>query len=515
MPVTSTHPEYDEHYAKWDKCRTFIAGSDSVKEAGETYLARLSLQDDDEYEKYKELAIYTNYSARTLEGLMGMLFRKPPTVVLPENPTGELEIAVEAIETDADLRGSSISQYSREVANEILTVGRGGTLIDFSKEENHAYLSYYSAESIINWRVERINGRMTLSLVVLQETQSTAVDSILGLGARSDKDLDPYQEASEEQIRVLRLVPQGDETGEGNNEIEYWYRIEIWTKQEEGEGKKEKVYWELTEIKEPVRKGAHLTRIPFVFHNPETEEPTIDKPPLLDVVDLNCAHYRVSADFGHGLHFVALPTAWASGVPKESTLRIGSSEAWVFDNPEARAGYLEFTGKGLGEYTNERDRLERQMAVLGARMLEEQKRAAETVEAQRLRQGGEISVLQHISEVVSEQVTLAMRWVLWWSSTKDSPEDWEDDECKISLNRDFVDTKLPSADLVNLTTVWIQGGISTDTYLWNLAQGETLPPGRTPDEEKDLIANQEPIPGKEGVTIDDGEGEGEGAEDDQ
>jgi len=490
MPVNSTHPEYDEAYPRWERCRDFIKGSDSVKDAGEKYLGRLSLQDDEEYEKYKELAVYTNYSARTLEGLMGMLFRKPPIVTLPEVRSGELGDALDGIEEDCDLMGSSIESYSREVASEILAVGRGGTLIDFSKEENRAYLAWYSAESILNWRVERINGRMMVTLVVLEETETTAVDAVLTLGARSDKEVDPYSETASDRLRVLRLVPN-----ENDPEGDRVYRVEIWEKITEGEGSKQKTYWQMVELYEPNRKGAFLTRIPFIFHNPETEEPTIDKPPLLDVVDLNCSHYRVSADFAHGLHFVALPTAWASGVPKTAELRIGSSQAWTFDNPEARAGYLEFTGKGLSEYTNERDRLERQMAVLGARMLEEQKRAAETAETQRLRQGGEISVLQHISEVVSEQITLAMRWIGWWSSTIDNPEEFKDDAIRIALNRDFVDTKLPSQDVVNLTSVYIQGGISRDTYLWNLAQGEVLPPGRTPEEEMELIETEGPRPG--------------------
>ena len=490
MPVNSTHPEYDEAYPRWERCRDFIKGSDAVKDAGEKYLGKLSLMTDEEYEKYKELAVYTNYSARTLEGLMGMLFRKPPVVTLPDSPTGELGGAVEGIQEDCDLMGSSIESYSREVASEILSVGRGGTLVDFSKEENRAYLSWYSAEAILNWRVERIGGRMMVTLVVLEEVETKAVDSVLKIGARSDKDVDPYSESSSERIRVLRLVPN-----ENDPEGDRIYRVEIWEKMTEGEGAKEKTFFQMVELYEPNRKGAFLTRIPFIFHNPETEEPTIDKPPLLDVVDLNCSHYKISADFAHGLHFVALPTAWASGVPKTAELRIGSSQAWTFDNPEARAGYLEFTGKGLGEYTNERDRLERQMAVLGARMLEEQKRAAETAETQRLRQGGEISVLQHISEVVSEQITLAARWIGWWSSTIDNPEEFEDDAIRIALNRDFVDTKLPSTDVVNLTSVYIQGGISRDTYLWNLSQGEVLPPGRTPEEEIELIEAEGPRPG--------------------
>jgi hypothetical protein len=49
----------------------------------------------------------------------------------------------------------------------VICVGRAGTLVDWHGEgENRAYLSLYSAESILNWRQVRIDGHVKLSLVV-------------------------------------------------------------------------------------------------------------------------------------------------------------------------------------------------------------------------------------------------------------------------------------------------------------------------------------------------------------
>jgi hypothetical protein len=43
-------------------------------------------------------------------------------------------------------------------------------LIDWESEvENRAYVSRYAAENILNWRVERINGRNITTLVALLE----------------------------------------------------------------------------------------------------------------------------------------------------------------------------------------------------------------------------------------------------------------------------------------------------------------------------------------------------------
>ncbi len=60
-----------------------------------------------------------------------------------------------------------------------------------------------------------------------------------------------------------------------------------------------------------------------------------------DVIAVNLDHYRLDADYKHGMHFTALPTAWVSGFDKNETLKIGSSTARTTDTPSASAGFLE------------------------------------------------------------------------------------------------------------------------------------------------------------------------------
>jgi hypothetical protein len=78
-----------------------------------------------------------------------------------------------------------------------------------------------------------------------------------------------------------------------------------------------------------------------------------------------------------------------SGFDKNSSLRIGSSTAWVAETPGATAGYLEFHGQGLTTFERAMDRDEQLMAVLGTRMLKSRKRIGETAAAIELRQSGE------------------------------------------------------------------------------------------------------------------------------
>jgi hypothetical protein len=201
-------------------------------------------------------------------------------------------------------------------------------------------------------------------------------------------------------------------------------------------------------------------------------------------------HYRLDADYKHGLHFTALPTAWVSGFDKNSILKIGSTSAWVTESPGATAGYLEFTGQGLTSFERALDRDERLMAVLGSRLLENQKRVGETAQAIELRQSGENSILSNIAASLSASLTQVLRWVYWWHSTEDSPEAIPEKKALVRLNTDFSLKGLSSQELQSIVAAWQSKAISQDTMFELLRKGEILPDGRSNPDEKRLINSQ-------------------------
>ena len=168
MPVNTTHPDYDATLAAWSRARDVIAGEDALKSGGVRYLPRLDSQSDEEYAAYKERAAFFNATARTAEGYVGLIFRRPPFVKTPE--VGGLGVALSEFANDADMLGTPLVGYAKNVVGEVISVGRAGTLIDWESEvENRAYVSRYAAENILNWRVERINGRSITTMVALLE----------------------------------------------------------------------------------------------------------------------------------------------------------------------------------------------------------------------------------------------------------------------------------------------------------------------------------------------------------
>jgi hypothetical protein len=411
-----------------------------------------------------------------------LIFRRPPFVKTPEVRAGQafnsgVGQALAEFVNDADMLGTSLFGYAKNVINEIVGVGRAGTLVDWEGEfENRVYASLYTAEQIINWRVERVNGRNIPVLIVLRECGKRQ-------GAQSS---DEFVQDEVEQIRVLKLVPDEAQRVDGGALLRCV--VEIW-QPKEGKRKSDKLEWQLVETRTPLRLGRPLPLIPFVFHGPRHSLPSADKLPLSDIIAVNLDHYRLDADYKHGMHFTALPTAWVSGFEKGATLKIGSSTAWHSETAGATAGFLEFKGEGLKTFERAMDRDERLLAVLGSRLLEDQKKVGETAEAIQLRQSGENSILGSISTSVSESLTQILRWAYWWSSTEQTPEDVTDAQALVELNTDFSIKGMASDELREIVSAWQAGAISQDTMLELFRKGEILPDGRSNQDEVTLIGS--------------------------
>jgi hypothetical protein len=488
MPVNSTHPDYDANLVAWQRARDVIAGEDAVKTAGIKYLPRLDSQTDDEYLAYKSRASFFNATSRIADGYVGRIFRRDPTFKLPDSSAG-IGRALDTFVADADLLGTPLTAYAKNVTHEVITVGRAGTLVDWEDlSEKRAYAVMYETEQIINWHSERVGGHNVLTLVVLKEhgpnKQQTSDAEVLADGHK-----DAFRPERVEQIRVLKLVPGTASAADGSKS--WSYQVEIW-QQQYGKSKRSKSEWGVVETRTPLRLGKPLPLIPFVFHGPKHSLPKVDKLPLADVIAINLDHYRLNADYKHGLHFTALPTAWVSGFDKTSNLRIGSSTAWVSETPGATAGFLEFHGQGLSTFERAMDRDEMIMAVLGSRMLEEQKRVGETAASIELRQSGENSVLSAISLSISDSLSHVLRWAFWWNSTEPSPEVIGDKTVLVTLNSDFTLTGMASTEITAVVAAWKAGAISRDTMFDLFRMGDVLPVGRSNDDEAKLVASAPP-----------------------
>jgi len=467
MPVETPHPSYNDSVNKWNRCRHTANGSDAVKDSKTLYLPMLEKQDVLEYDAYRMRAMFFGATGRTVQGLLGAVFRKDFNIQYPEYLINQLESITP---TSMELK-----DFARKVVYEQLVVGRVGILVDADKENSDVInASIYTAENIVNWKTKRSNGKESLTLVVLRETYE-------------GKTNDVYESKQKEQYRVLSfgLTEKGESSA---------YMQTVWRKREGGESNNASSFMMVSEeTVVPRIRGVAMDHIPFYFINAESLSSAVVKPPLLDLVDVNLSHYRTSADLEHGAHYTALPTAWLAGFTTDGSkeFRIGSATAWVSEEIGATAGFLEFKGQGLESLRNLKKDKEQLMAVLGARMLEEQKKAVEAADTHRLRQSGESGALTTIADTASEGIENVLQMIARWSGASEA----QIEAIKFDLNTDFASARMTPQELTSLMQAWQGGAMSQDTFLHNLKQGEILPDGRTIEEEKDLIAVEAPSGG--------------------
>jgi hypothetical protein len=461
ITVDTQHKDYAAMTAKWKRCRDTVSGQDAVHDAGALYLPKLTDQSDTDYSAYKTRAQFYNCVWRTISALSGMMFRKAPVI--------EASDSVKELLKDVTLGGLSFQIFAQQTSIEILSTGRQGILVDYpdrsvegmtaadaAKLNLRPTMQRYNAETIINWRTARINNQNVLTLVVLTEDHVEIEEE--------------FKENCETYYRVLDLF-------EGK------YRVRVFRIEKE---KKENI---LISETFPLMNGKPLDFIPFIFIGIDDTTPAVDEPPLIDLVDVNLAHYRLDADHKHGLHFTGLPTAVVSGyTPEEkgSTLYIGSQSAWVFPDPQASANYLEYTGQGLTAIDSEKTKLEQQMAILGARLLSSEKKDSETAQTAQIHRAGESSVLSAIAHTLSIGLTKALNIFAQWAGVKE--------DCKVTLNQEVLPPEITPQELTALLQGWQMGapGFSDQNLFDILKSRELISSEVTLEDEQERIGSKEP-----------------------
>ena len=125
------------------------------------------------------------------------------------------------------------------------------------------------------------------------------------------------------------------------------------------------------------------------------------------------------------------------------------------------------------------------MAILGARMLEVQKRGVETADTASIHRKGEESILSSIAQVISMGMTRALGWFSQWAGA--------DANVQFEINRDFYPVEMTPQELTSLIAAWQTGGISKQVLFDNLKQGEIIASEVSFEEEEARITNSQPM----------------------
>lgn len=363
--VSTQHPEYRQAAPRWGLIRAI------VNNRARDYIRTPDKDDPIRSKQYKDDAILTNFTALTLVGLTGLVFRKDLQVEIPEQITYAYE--------NVTGTGLNIDQLAQFSVMEILQTGRLGYLIDYTNDGKVSHIKPYSAENIINWKTKTVNGNTVLSLVVLTEQIIDDSDDI-------------FSQDSTIQYRVLLL-----------DDANIYTQIIV-----------NKDFETVSATIPTDFNGVPFGYIPFIFAGSENNDWDVDHEPLYDLAVVNLGHYRNSADYEESIFICGQP--FPVVVVGEA-----SQEEFMQANP---AGFMFGSRKGLvlangGNATlmqanpNQlvaqamKEKLE-QAAAIGARLISPAG-GRETAEAAKIRYGSQHSALYTIVKNVEQSIEKALR----------------------------------------------------------------------------------------------------------
>lgn len=452
--VNTIHPEYSRMLPVVQAVRDACAGDPAIKRRMEVYLpADFAYEENGStytghYEGYVGRAYFLGVTGRTKESMVGMVFRKPPTVDVPAQ--------IKALMEDIDGAGQSLEQISKEMVGELLESGKYFLLVDYPQTEDgidaeterrlglRPTIAPYPFESLINWRFEGIGGRQRLTLAVLRESVDTGDDE--------------FAHDTEYRYRVLRL------------------RDGVYTQQlydEAGLSTAE-------EYSPTMAGGDKFDHIPLHIAGAKSNLPGVDMPPVYDIARTNIAHYQTTANVMESGYIGTQPilsvdtgetdlTEWREHNP--GPLSFGNRHGVVTKGGSVNVVQAQPTDYNMTVL----EKLEGQMVALGAQLIQ-RGGGNETAEAARLNAAAEASVLEVVVGNASECIEAAL---------EDFGRFLGIDAATVmyALNSSFWETQLSGQDLQAITQARQFGTLGSKDVLYMIRQGRIqLDPERTDEQ---------------------------------
>ena len=428
------HKDYKKMLPVWQMCEDAAAGERFVHAKGPDYLPKLKGEAAKDYLTRLKMTPWFGATWRTIIALRGMIFRSDPVMEVND-----------IFKENINNGGKSLIAFSKDVVLQVLKTARAGILVDYPDTSGdltqagalaaRPYLELFNAVDILDWQLDIENGVEILTRVELKLSDEDALILLLDKTGYS-------------QIKA-KLDRNGKIT---NEEAPY----------------------------QPKMDNKPLRFIPFQFVGADSLDPTITEPPLIDLITMNYHHYRQASAYERGCFLSGLPTLFLYTSDDPGVIYVGGPTANRLKDNQAKAEFIEVKSEFKALLAN-LEQKERMMVVLGARMLEDVKKTAESEGTVARRQSGEESVLADIASTCEAGILKALQWATMWSG-----EDAKNVEFR--LNREFVPAKLTSQEITALMSAYIQGGISYDTLFYNFQRAGMYPPNADKDSERGAMS---------------------------
>ena len=428
--VAYIRPELYARFPDYNLIDDCVSGATAVKAGRTNYLPMPEPHDTSpknvlRYSNYLGRAVFYNVTQRTAEGMLGEVFKREPIIEAPTQLDG--------VVTDSDGSGIGLVQLGRDTVFKVIKHGRAGLFVDYPPVEGVASraqlqagnvrptIGVYGAKAVINWRTKVVGAKTVLTLVVLVENYTVEDDG--------------FETKVGVQYRELRLDANGR------------YYVQLW-RAPDVTGTDYQRYGVAYYPKDG--RGNFLDAIPFTFIGSKDNEPSIDPPPMLDIANLNIGHFRNSADYEELVFLLGQPTLTITGLTQEwykqilkEEIPFGSRNGLALPDG-AKAELIQMQPNTVAKEAMEHK--ERQMASLGARLIQEKQTQRTAFEA-----GLENAAEESILVTIAKNVSSAMQWALEWCAVFLNVSEAA---VKFELNTDFDLARLSLDDLAKVVKLW-------------------------------------------------------------
>ena len=370
--INSTSDLYDIMSENWALPTTLMGGERSMKAAGRKYLPQEPMETNAQYEIRLNRSTLKNFFGWTVENHTGRVFNKP--IVLSEDtPT-----VIKDYNDNLDLMGNNINSFYRPVFRDMLIKGISYVYVDYPRtiedmslaEEIMAglrpYCIHYKAEQILKAVSAVINGRVVLARVHIMED--------------IEEDVDLWNTKSIQQIKVL--YPGRWEA----------YRTDV------------KGNWQLVDT--------GVTSLPYIPLFPLYGKKIgffAGESPLLDLANLNRAHWQSMSDQMNITHVARVPILFGTGFNENDDIKIGASTA-ILGPDGCKLEYVEHTGQAIKAGMDELTGLEERMFLESLEVTESSK----TATGQALSVSDVNCSLQDLSLRLQDMITMVNNCMCDW-----------------------------------------------------------------------------------------------------
>jgi len=439
-----SHSENIRQEGRWDKIYDTLQDESWIKSLGSKYLpvpSGILAEEDTQlktamYNSYVSRAIFYRYVSNSIDSMKSLLTKKPVEIQLPEK--------MKILESNAGQGNDPLHIIIARLFQAQLSYSRYGFLVDIPSGSVGTgvvpHILEYTHNKIVNWEVAPINGKEKLVVLVLDESFTEVKKGLVTERV--------------EKFRICALANIGTEnqqyyTYTGDASIIEEFEID----QELPDG-----------VVIPSIMGRTLNYIPFQPCNALGLEMYTEIPFLIAIADMALAIYRGEADYRQSLYQQGVATPYVTGTDVEANkITYGASNLVVLNDANAKAGFIEVSGKGLNGMKLGLDGLHTQQEKLGVSLINAG--ANQSSEALSIRLGIQTASLAGLSATNKKCIESVLGFCADWMGSNR-------DEIKLTYSTDFVNVQKPVDELEKLAKLVNLGNFTVDDYFDYLNKNE-------------------------------------------